>query len=149
MASMRKQQCLESGSCNSGAESSPVWTYFLSRKKSLESQKQGGLLGKQSNCSHEEWKQKRLFQELLLEFEGIVEEMKVCPEGFDAVGRLYSCRSPRAGSAGDLQPGQSQSVGSSFVGLKELCQSAPNSAFLVVQREGRTTLITEDNGRNK
>lgn len=35
------------------------------------------------------------------------------------------------------------------MGLKELCQTAPNSAFPVVQREGRATLVTEDNGHNK
>lgn len=32
VVSVRKQQCLESGSCSSGAESSPLWTFFLSRK---------------------------------------------------------------------------------------------------------------------
>lgn len=70
-----------------------------------------------------------------MEFGGVVEGLKVGQKGLVLLAGLYNCRSPRAGSAGGLQPGQSQSRGrSSLVGLKELCPTAPHSAFLVVDR---------------
>lgn len=76
--------------------------FLFVKKKSMGPQQQGGPLEKQSSCSQEGWKQQRLLQGLLIEFEGSVEGLKVCQKASMLLAGLYICRSPSAGSAGDL-----------------------------------------------
>lgn len=72
----------------------PAVDFLFVKKKSMGPQQQGGPLEKQSSCSQEGWKQQRLLQGLLIEFEGSVEGLKVCQKASMLLAGLYICRSP-------------------------------------------------------